>query len=839
MTAVADRSGIAAAGLQVAAATAVGSLVSYGYGILLAHLLDPAEYAVFAAGQTLLLLSGTAAAAAVPWALSKAVRAHPAGSAQRRSALAYALALSAVGGLLAAVALGAVTAVYAPPRVVLVTAAAVAGVVVSGCAVGWLQGELRFARLSVLRVAEVVVRVGAGGVAVAAGLGAAGALGGFLAGSAALLAGGLAARSADGRRAWADLAWRPRVLRERSRWTETAGVVGVQVLLGVLTTADIVLAPVLAGAGASTAGFQLAGALGRAPLFLAVALAVVLHPRLTAPGAATAVRATTAAYGWLGLPLVAVLVTAPTPVLELVVPAHLPDAARLVPLTALTGLGFGVVALLVTAPQARGAYRRASSVLAAAVGLLGAGVLVGWSLGGVPGLAAGGCAGAVAGAAVAVRRIPPTGLSVVAAPVACSVVGAAALAGVRRWPSAWLLLAALLAVFALGRARRARTEPPAPGRRLRILHLGFQDPAMPGAGGGAVRTHEVNRRLARDHDITVLTTRWPGCVDRVQDGVRYEHVGIGRGRTHWGRIAAYAAVLPLVSRRRPADLVVEDFFAPVSSIGAPRWTGRPTVGVVQWLNAREKSRQYRLPFSLVERAGVRTHRRLVAVSAGVAQRLRALGSTARVDVVGNGVDPAAFAVARPRGRDVVFVGRLEIAQKGLDLLLEAVAGVAAELPGDLVLAGEGPDGARLRARAADLGLADRVRFAGWVSGAEKFTLFGAAAVVAVPSRFETFGIVAVEAAASGSPVVAFDIDCLREVVPEGVGVRVPAFDTTAYGRALVDIAADPARADRMGVRGREFARPHSWDRLARRQEQVYLDAVHEWWEVRGDDRGDH
>jgi Glycosyl transferase 4-like domain len=51
-------------------------------------------------------------------------------------------------------------------------------------------------------------------------------------------------------------------------------------------------------------------------------------------------------------------------------------------------------------------------------------------------------------------------------------------------------------------------------RTVRVLHLGFEDPAMPGAGGGSVRTHEINRRLvARGHEVTVLTTRFPGCAD--------------------------------------------------------------------------------------------------------------------------------------------------------------------------------------------------------------------------------------------------------------------------------------------------------------------------------------
>ncbi|WP_018683056.1 glycosyltransferase [Actinokineospora enzanensis] len=817
------------AGLLVAGATVVVSLVSYAYGILLARVLPGAEYAVFAAGQTLLLLAGTAATAAIPWALARAVRAHPAGSSGRRSALAYALSLGVAGALPAAVVLGGVTALYAPAPAVVATAVAAAAIVVSGCAVGWLQGEGRFARLAGLRVAEVVVRVGVGAGAVVAGWGAAGALGAFLVGSAVLLVGGFAAVAANGR-AWRDLSWRPSALRDRHRWAETAGLTAVQGLLGALTATDIVLAPVLAGAGPDTAAFQLAATLGRAPLFVATALAVVLFPRLIEPGAGRAVRETLATYGWLVLPAVAVLVTAPVKVLDLVVPPHLMDAVRLVPFTAVAGLGFGVVALAATVLQAESAYRRASAALSGGIALLVIGLVVGWVVGGVTGLTVGGCGGGVAAAALLARQVRlPWGA--LAGPVPATVVAGLGLWATERWPVVWSAIAVLFGLAAVWRLRGARRH--AAGERLRVLHLGFEDPASPGSGGGAVRTHEMNRRLARDHDITVLTTRWPGCVDRVEDGVRYEHVGIGKGKSYLGRIVGYAVVLPFVSRRYEADLVVEDFFAPISSMAAPLWTGRPTVGMVQWLNAREKARQYRLPFHLVESAGVRTHRRLVTVSQGIAERLRGMNAAARVDVVANGVDAAAFEVREPRGADVVFVGRLEVAQKGLDLLLDAFAQVVDRMPGALVLAGTGPDEQRLRARAGELGIADRVRFAGWVAGADKHRLVAAARVAAVPSRFETFGMVAVEAAACGTPVVAFDIDCLREVVPEQVGVRVPAFDVAAYGRAMADLAADPAEVGRMGGRGREFARAFSWDRLVRAQERAYLDAVRDWQEVAG------
>lgn len=361
---------------------------------------------------------------------------------------------------------------------------------------------------------------------------------------------------------------------------------------------------------------------------------------------------------------------------------------------------------------------------------------------------------------------------------------------------------------------------------MRMLHLAFEDHAMPGAGGGSVRSREINRRLvARGHEITVLTTRFPGCVDRVEDGVRYVHVGPGTGGNRWTRLLGYVGGLPAAARRYPADLVVEDFFAPFSSMAAPRWTGRPTIGMVQWLHAADKSRQYKLPLHYLEQFGVRSHSTLIAVSEGTAEKLRALNPAADVVVIGNGVEREAFASAQEPGRDVVFLGRLEFRGKGLDLLLQAWAEVCRDVDGDLVVAGDGPDAARVRQEAARLGPAGRVRFPGWVRGEEKWKLLGGARVVAVPSRHETFGMVALEALAAATPVVAFDIPGLREVVPDGSGWRAPAFDVSALAAHIRAACNDPELALAAGREGRGFATNFDWDVLAGRQDAMYRSAL--------------
>ncbi len=365
---------------------------------------------------------------------------------------------------------------------------------------------------------------------------------------------------------------------------------------------------------------------------------------------------------------------------------------------------------------------------------------------------------------------------------------------------------------------------------LRVLHLGFEDPAMPGAGGGSLRTHEINRRLVADGmDVTVFTTRYPGCVDRVQDGVEYVHIGAGPSGSRLSRLLGYVLGLPAAVRRYAAqhkpDLVVEDFFAPFATMAAPLWTHRPTIGVVQWLQAQEKSKQYHLPLHLLQSFGVRSHRRLVSVSADTADQLRALNPTLQVEVIGNGVDRALFDEPQQAGRDVVYIGRLEFGGKGFDLLLDAWRRTADRVEGQLVIAGEGHDEDRIRREVARLGLVDRVTFVGWVCGEQKARLLAGARVVAMPSRVETFGIVAVEALAAATPVVAFAIPSLRAVVPEGAGFAVPPFDVAAYADRLEQLCTDPDLALAMGSAGRTFAAGYDWDLLAARQAEMYRTAA--------------
>jgi glycogen(starch) synthase len=175
----------------------------------------------------------------------------------------------------------------------------------------------------------------------------------------------------------------------------------------------------------------------------------------------------------------------------------------------------------------------------------------------------------------------------------------------------------------------------------------------------------------------------------------------------------------------------------------------------------------------------------------------------------------------------VFLGRLELYGKGPDLLLTAWAAVCGEVEGDLVVAGGGPEEPRVRRFVEKLGVGDRIRLVGWVTGRDKAELLADARLV-VPSRHETFGLVAIEALAAGTPVLAFDIPCLREVLPAGVGWTVPAFDGDALAARLVDLLTGPGATETLaaaGAAGREFARAFDWDALAAAQLAIFTEVL--------------
>ena len=799
-------------------------VLNYAYAIVATRLLSAPEYTVFAAGQALLLIVGTASGTSIPWVLSRSLARAGGDRRARSQAVQFAIAANLAFSALAATIVWVVARSFADTSTAVLVAVAMALMFVASTVWGYLNGDQRFRTVAGTRVAEVLGKVATGVTLMALGLGALGGLAGFAIGSGIVLAAGLIYMRAD-------LGRPGRLTVGGALLRTTAGTTLIQAALAVLTSADVILVAILDIPKGQAATYQVAMLLGRVPLFVAGAVALAVFPNLAArPGAMQPLVASSMRLlHTLMVPVALVIATVPASLLLLVFGQEYRGVARLVPLAACTGALGGLVTMLATYLQADDRFLRGGLVLLAGAGLQAVAIWSGWRVGGVMGVAWGvlltALAIALALLAPAIRAWPGSFRPRLSDAAGWAVAGTCLLLA-RGTPALWVALATVLGLLV---ARRAFSARPAPttsqpiGRRPRILHLGFEDFHRPGAGGGSIRTHEINRRLASAFDVTVVAAKFPGWQDRVEDGVRYVHVGLEAG--YFTSLITYFMALPGAVRRFEHDLVIEDFGAPISSALVPLYARAPCLAVVQWLWAKEKARQYHLPFHWFERAGVRLHHRMVTPSDDLAGRLRAANSAAEVHVIPNGVDTASFDVVKPRRQVALFLGRLEMEQKGLDLLLHAFATVAHQTTARLEIAGDGRDRAALEARCRRLGIADRVDFLGRVDGPAKLALLASAQLVCMPSRRETFGMVAVEALACGTPILASDIDNLRHLVRPGTGRLVPAEDPVAYARALLQMLRSPQRCRELGARGREFARGFDWDHIAGQQELVYRRAL--------------
>lgn len=361
---------------------------------------------------------------------------------------------------------------------------------------------------------------------------------------------------------------------------------------------------------------------------------------------------------------------------------------------------------------------------------------------------------------------------------------------------------------------------------MRILHLAYEDPRQPGRGGGSVRTEEIHRRLAGRHEIIELVAGYPGAARRRESGLRWRPVGARTG-TRFDRLTYFPAVLWRLRRYQP-DLVVEEFSAPFGPGFAPLVTRAPVLASVQWLFAAQMRQKYHLPFHRVEQFGLRFYRSFVAVSGWLRSELERRQPGARVYTVYNGVEDLAFTTLPRPPAHLLYLGRLDVAQKGCDLLAPIMARVRARLgerTPPLLVAGDGPDRAGVEQQFRAAGLMEHVRFLGAVQGAEKFGLIAGAHAVLMPSRFETFGIVAAESQAAGAPLVTFDVGPLREVAEAGGAALVRPFDEDAFAESVAGLCTDRERREAIVRQGRAWARRYNWDAIAAEQERCYLDVV--------------
>jgi glycogen(starch) synthase len=212
---------------------------------------------------------------------------------------------------------------------------------------------------------------------------------------------------------------------------------------------------------------------------------------------------------------------------------------------------------------------------------------------------------------------------------------------------------------------------------------------------------------------------------------------------------------------------------------------------------------------------------------------------AKLTAIPNGIDPRELEpvdtdldalrarFAAPQERLVLLVGRL-VYEKGFHLALDALAPLVRRLGNvRFVVAGTGTAEAELKRQAQRLRLSSHGTFLGWVGDDMLHALYRVADLCIVPSIYEPFGLVALEAMASGCLCVVADTGGLREVVPDDgtVGLRFPAQDSRALRASLQQVLCDDAARARMVAEAREHVLAFDWAEVARQTAAVYARLV--------------
>ncbi len=206
----------------------------------------------------------------------------------------------------------------------------------------------------------------------------------------------------------------------------------------------------------------------------------------------------------------------------------------------------------------------------------------------------------------------------------------------------------------------------------------------------------------------------------------------------------------------------------------------------------------------------------------------------RIAVIPNGVDPNDLRpsgdlrklrqeFAEPHEKLVLLVGRL-VYEKGFQLALDALPGVIEQVGNvRFLVAGSGTHEGELKAQAERLGLSSHGTFLGWIGDDVLHSLYRIADLCVVPSIYEPFGLVALEAMASGCPCIVADTGGLREVVPVGerVGLRFNGGDAEHLGVMIERLLIDDELRDRLVTEASEHVLSFDWDDIALRTQGIY------------------
>jgi glycogen synthase len=396
------------------------------------------------------------------------------------------------------------------------------------------------------------------------------------------------------------------------------------------------------------------------------------------------------------------------------------------------------------------------------------------------------------------------------------------------------------------------------GCRVKVLMVSWEYPPVV-IGGLGRHVHHLGTALAAEgHEVVVLSRRPSGTdpsthpsTDEIAEGVRVvaaaqdpHEFDFGSDMMAWTLAMGHSMVRAGLAIRNPRgnrkwqpDVVhAHDWLVAHPAVALAEYFDVPLVSTIHATEAGRHSGWVSGPISrqvhAVESWLVRESDSLITCSASMRDEITELFGPGLVEirVIRNGIDAARwpFAPRRPRTgpAQLLYLGRLEY-EKGIHDAIAALPRIRRTHPGTtLTIAGEGTQQQWLIEQARKHKVLKAVTFVGHMDHAASVRLLHSADAAVLPSHYEPFGIVALEAAATGTPLITSNVGGLGEAVINGqTGVSHPPRDVTGLAAAVRAVLDDPDAAQQRAIAARErLTSDFDWHTVAGETAQVYLAA---------------
>ncbi len=346
-------------------------------------------------------------------------------------------------------------------------------------------------------------------------------------------------------------------------------------------------------------------------------------------------------------------------------------------------------------------------------------------------------------------------------------------------------------------------------------------------GGGARAIHQVAKRLTSTYQVKVIVGKYPQARDKKIDNVSYLHIGTYAFGPKIGQII-FQLILPFYAMKLKQDVWIESLTPPIS-LGFLNFTcPSAVIGLIHLLPGSAMRHKYGIPLDIPEKILLKTYKNFIVLSTYHKEIIRSINKTVNVTLAPNGVEQKKISTSTEKYDHILFLGRIDINQKGIDLLLKSYKQIESQTQYKLVIAGSGTLNERKKIThlIKQLNLSNKVSMVGRVEGGVRDRLIKSAACMVIPSRYETQPLTALESLSAKIPLVTYDIPGFRDI-PHSIRYVAKNDTIESLGDAILRATKNNKERQLRTTRGFNYAKKLNWESTVNQYKLAIDKAIYE------------